>query len=116
MVEAVKDSLGEGVNLEQLKQAVLNLDESGLTALSQKYKPMTVLQNPEDLLYVPAGWLAAEASAKGMLIYGLRKTIMIKEPKFVANYRALIGAMFRGGSRVEKMKDVLTTIEDLNAD
>ena len=60
-------------------------------------------QGSNELLYVPAGWLCAEFPSKGVLVHGLRKTILPKCDSCAHDYETLIGCNKAEGKSVVRM-------------
>ena len=57
-------------------------------------------QKAGDILYVPQGWIAVEQTAQGRnLIYGVRKSMLMKSPAAVSNYECCL-ALFRSSKRI----------------
>ena len=60
---------------EKIVQEFENLDPDKLKKVSDNgCKVYTVVVKPNDALWVPVGWMVAEMSLKGVLLYGVRKT------------------------------------------
>ncbi len=63
----------DSISLDDLEGLVGKLSSESLENCKKHgLKCYSCLQQPNDLVYVPAGWITAEQSVKGMLIYGLR--------------------------------------------
>ena len=82
----------EQVTLASLKGQVMNLTEDKLNKLKSDGCVMhTVVQCAWQTVYVPAGWYTAEECIKGILVYGCRRTMVIKTPESHDQYEALTG-------------------------
>ena len=64
----------------------------------------------QSTLYIPAGWLLAEASAKGVLLYGARVTLAVRSERSYANYEALIGFFNAAGKPAANMEQTLPVL------
>ena len=62
---------------------------------------------PGDALWVPQGWFVAEKYAKGVLVYGVRKSFVMKEKPDVENYGVCIKVMKNSKRSPAKMESVL---------
>ncbi|CAK9036130.1 Uncharacterized protein SCF082_LOCUS21603 [Durusdinium trenchii] len=74
-------------------------------------KAKSCLQRPNEAVFVPAGWIAAEQSVKGVLIYGLRASLLLKSEASCHSYEAYIGLNSASGKPVDKMQQVLDLMQ-----
>lgn len=74
-------------------------------------KAKSCLQRPNEAVFVAAGWIAAEQSVKGMLIYGLRASLLLKSEASCHSYEAYIGLNSASGKPVDKMQQVLDLMQ-----
>ena len=59
-------------------------------------------------IFIPVGYLYAEASSRGLLLYGMRASHIWKSAKSQSNYEALIGMMKVSGKfPTDKMEQAL---------
>lgn len=63
------------------------------------------------VMYVPVGWVAAERSVKGVLVYGIRKVVMLTSNVAYENYSLLQGLFEASGKPVDKMKTTLSFLQ-----
>ena len=97
-----KDDVGglEGVStyLKQLTvEELAKLEKNGC-------KAHFIHQKENQVLYVPVGWMATEHCVKGVLVYGLRKTVMHCSPVASENYN-LLTCLFEASKKpVDKMR------------
>ena len=122
--------------LKQLIPAVkimLNKDDvGGLDGLSKFIQALTAAeletlesngcvahhcrQTEGQVMYVPVGWVSAERSVKGVLVYGIRKTVMVTSNIAVENYSLLQGLFETSGKPVDKMKATLPLLQPPEAE
>lgn len=66
-------------------------------------------------MYVPVGWVAAERSVKRVLVYGIRKavmlTVMLTSNVAHENYSLLQGLFEASGKPIDKMKTTLSFLQ-----
>ena len=64
-------------------------------------------------IFIPVGYLYAEASSRGLLLYGMRASHIWKSAKSQSNYEALIGMMKVSGKfPTDKMEQALALMEE----
>ena len=68
------------------------------------------VQKPGSLLYIPTGWIAAECVNSGLLVYGLRKTVLYPSARAGESYEIYIGMSSKSGKPVDKMQTTLSLI------
>ena len=71
---------------------------------------LTTIQNADEILYVPAGWLLCASTVQGPLAYGCRKSWAITSESHFASYETLHGLFVQSGAKTTKMQDVLQAI------
>ena len=109
-----KDDLG---GLDGVTDFVRHLDDGRLKAFHQHgCVPHIVVQKANEVLWVPCGFLAVEKCVKGILIYGLRKSVLYKSLKALASYEANIEVLKQSGKPIEKMKMVHNIIAGSDGD
>ena len=87
---------------------VENLTVDRLTELTGAgLKVFTAHQLTNQIVYVPPGWIVCEAVVKGMLVYGVRRTVAVSNLTCCLSYEALLGCMRLGGRDVAKMEQAL---------
>lgn len=95
----------EKFGLCELCKEIEKVDISRARELHEKgFSFVYAKQVPGQVLYVPPGWLVAEAVTKGILVYGSRKTIAVVDDLVATSYADLIGAMQVDGRNVAKME------------
>eukprot|EP00971_Amphidinium_carterae_P233679 4637278-Amphidinium_carterae.1 len=70
-------------------------------------------QKEMETIYVPAGWIVAEQSMRGVLIYGMRVSAIVPSQQSSLNYEALLDMNRASGKAVEQMKGGLDLISPL---
>ena len=71
-----------------------------------------IQQGPGDLLFVPQGWLTAEASCENeKLIYGMRKSFMISIQLASKEYAAAIPMYKAAGRDVTRLEQILKVLK-----
>ena len=103
-----KDDFG----MEELTKAMQKLKPEDTVELHAAGCDVTwCVQSSGLCLYTPAGWLAAEYASKGVLIYGLCKTILPKCGVAVENYGLLMGLLQWDKKPVGKYKTTCLLLE-----
>ena len=99
------------ISMDVACDAVKNLDASQAAKLRDAgCKMYHVKQAPQQILWVPAGFLAAERCAKGILIYGLRNSFLYSSEMAAQSYGALVDLYSNSGKPVDKLKATLKLI------
>ena len=63
-------------------------------------------------LYIPAGYILAEASGHGILHYGTRKSFFpVSDNKCTDRYMAMCEALASGGADTAKMTEILAVLK-----
>ena len=89
----------ESLTLEDLKEAVSSLTEDKVRSLKKSGTTIKYAeQRPWETAYVPAGWYVAEESLRGVLVYGVRRTLVVKTPASHEQYEALTGVYSASGN------------------
>ncbi|CAE7871566.1 unnamed protein product [Symbiodinium necroappetens] len=106
-----KDDVGgmEGVNtfLKNLSvEEIAKLKNNGCHA-------SYIVHQEGQIVYIPVGYVVAEKCMKGVLVYGLRKTVMPATAMASENYSLLTGLFEESKKPVDKMK---ATLPYLNPD
>ena len=111
-VPAVKTILEkDAVSVDEAIAFINNLTTEKMKQFCEKGGAMqrAVLSTAE-VLYIPTGYLIAERSSKGILLYGLRKSVVTKSEAACCNYEELIGlytAANRGTTKMLAMLDAI---------
>eukprot|EP00913_Durusdinium_trenchii_P025515 g23949.t1 len=100
----------ETVGVDDLEKLVGNLTYDNLLACSQKHglKAFCCKQSANEGVFVPAGWIIAEQCVKGVLVYGLRATLLLKSEAAHRNYETVLG--FHAASKkpnLDRMQEAL---------
>lgn len=74
------------------------------------------VQNQWDVIYVPAGWIVAEESCKGVLLYGARCTFIARHPLLHSGYECLIGAFAASEKPIQNMQLALDCLAVVDQD
>ena len=99
-----KDTFG----IDEVEQLIASFGRDELAELKRHSCRMIALTlAPEQLLYIPTGWILAERVVKGNLIYGCRKTLLTASVESIANYEELIGLHVGAKKGVTKLQGVL---------
>ena len=106
-----KDSL----TLEECLNFFKNMDVAKLDGLKAAGCVIyTVVQQPNQALWIPCGWLVGELVCRGVLIYGVRKTVVTCSGESEENYQTMMG-LYRttpdGEKVVAKMQEFLPIIK-----
>lgn len=106
---AVYKCLGEERGtLDALYDSLKVSGEENIKLFAEKgCKVRFTVQKSGELLYVPTGWVAAENVKSGLLVYGLRKTVLYRSPRAAEGYEHLIGLHSKSGKPVDKMQATL---------
>ena len=73
---------------------------------------LTVLQEANDVWFVPAGWTFSAVVVQGPLFYGVRKSWIFKSAEHRANYEVSQGLWALQGKNVAKMSIALDAMAD----
>ena len=100
-----KDDIGgiDGVNgfLKNLStEEIVKLKDNGCQA-------SYIVQQEGQVVYIPVGYVVAEKCMKGVLVYGLRKTLMPASSMAFENYSLLSGLFEDSKKPVDKLKSTL---------
>ena len=101
--------------MEEIRECVEDFDLSTLQELhrsSSDFKLHVLDQQPNTVVYVPAGSIVAEMATKGALVYGIRQAIMTASGPSNAAYGTLIEVKEAGKENVAKMREALTIMSD----
>ena len=107
-----KSSDKEEVSYEQVKNSIQNfsLDEAR-RFVEQGAKHEFAVQVAGQTLFVPPGWLLLEQSARGVLLYGARQTMVVKSEKATETYATLMGIMAKDGKSITSMQTAAPALE-----
>lgn len=109
LVSALKiiDGSDQAYPLDALMARVEKFEVSDLCALAGKgCVAQRRLQVAGECLYIPAGWIAAEIAAEGVLLYGVRKTWVPISQDCHNSYEELIGCYTAEQRPVANMNEV----------
>ena len=80
------------IDLDKLKELVLDLDMEKLKRLKDAgVRFHSAKQLTNDMMFMPPGWYCLEAPSKGVLVYGVRNTLITKSSTSHANFEAAAG-------------------------
>ena len=86
---------------------LMALDAAGLKALKEHGAEIySCEQQKQQALFVPPGFIVAEAVTSGVLVYGVRLSLLIKSEKAAGNYDELIGLATNSGQGVQRMEQI----------
>ena len=90
LVAAVKIAKGsdDPLTMANLRDDLKTITVERLAAMSIQLHHHK--QTPGDLLWIPTGWLLAELCTSGVLIYGIRKSMLVQAPQAASNYENII--------------------------
>jgi hypothetical protein len=84
------DASGHTGDLDQLFSYLTNCDDAKVASLTQKGAvTMCFMQGRYDVIHVPMGWVAVECAHTGMIIMGIRKSIMVDNKSAKASFQAV---------------------------
>ena len=94
------------VGIAELRAMLSDLDNEKLNQLfaASGLKLYHAVQHKDEAIFVPGGWLVAEAVHDGVLVHGTRRTQIYRSPEAAATYGDLIGASRVDKLAVEKME------------
>ena len=87
------------------------LTEEKLRALAATEKVYTCVQKTKEMLFVPMGFICVELAQRGLLIYGLRRSLIYKSEKTSERYSSLVGLHGAANKPVEKMTLLANMLE-----
>ena len=99
-------------NYEQLKAKIKDLDFGQLQELASRVKVYYHVQVASEIMYIPAGYIACESAAKGVLLYGVRKACLHKSDVIAENYNGLTEFLGKSGKVVDNMKVVAEWLQE----
>ena len=70
----------------------------------------TVVQEVNDILYIPPGWLVCTCVLEGPLVYGCRQAWLFESESHHDSYEALHGLWVHSGKKTDKMEVILECI------
>ena len=106
------DSPLESININELRELVAEFTFESLQVLVRKGMQLRfVVQSAMETVYVPTGWLCVEQVTRGVLVYGLRASLMLKGFAAHRNYEAMIGLHMLAGSNTDSMQRTLSYME-----
>lgn len=92
------------VTMVTLSEWVKNLNADDMAKLSEVgCKPHVAVQGAKQLLYVPVGHIVLEKASKGVLLYGVRKAVVVKSERAALNYETMVGCLRAEGKETTKM-------------
>ncbi len=110
--EAFKQDCRKNETMDDLTKNLLDEGSDGLLKLiGHGAKVYYGLQNPDDLLYVPAGFIHADFP-EGTLIYGARKSFAFASTQTVARYDVCTSMHSAAGKPVDKMRAVAAKLAE----
>ena len=68
-------------------------------------------QGPLDAVWIPCGFVCLEQAMKGVLLYGMRATFLVKSETGTMNYETMIGLSAAAKKNTDKMKEALRLME-----
>jgi hypothetical protein len=96
------------LKLTEVQDFLASLERDGIAELVKNgCTPILVEQKADSILYVPVGYVTVEQVMSGVLIYGLRRTVIVSHIDAVANYEELIGLHVNEEKNPTKMKEAL---------
>ncbi len=96
-------------NLEYISQTLNSWDKVAIAKMAAAgVKMFHTVQMKGDLLFVPQGWLVVESShPKNNLIYGVRKSFMVKDRVTYEHVKAKYFASSRSVDRMDKLLQLM---------
>ena len=105
-LRGLADALG-AATLEEVSRDLLMVSEAKLEPLLKKIPGYITTCKPDDVLFIPMGWMLCEKVSAGTLIYGCRKSYVVKTAANKDNYTAMIELMRSDKRDVSRMENVL---------
>ena len=104
-----KDTFG----IDEVEQLIASFGRDELAELKRHSCRMIALTlAPEQLLYIPTGWILAERVVTGNLICGCRTTLLTASVESIANYEELVGLHVVAKKDVSKLQEVLEFMKE----
>eukprot|EP00435_Cladocopium_sp_Y103_P027036 s3755_g6.t1 len=98
----------ETIGLDDLDRYIGALTHEDLVNCKKHgLKAVSCVQKANEAIFVPAGWICCEQCTQGMLIYGLRCTLLLRGEAAQASYETLVGLHSAAGKPTEKMQQAL---------
>ncbi|CAE7249881.1 unnamed protein product [Symbiodinium sp. CCMP2592] len=79
-------------------------DRDMITLASHGCAPQWILQKEGQILFIPAGFVATEHCKRGVLVYGIRKTLLYVSQEAADSYNVLISLHEASKKPVDKLK------------
>ena len=104
----------DSIGFDDLEEKVGSLTADTLENCKKHgLKSFSCVQKANEAVFVPAGWITAEQSVSGMLIYGFRSTLLLRSEASHSSYEALIGLHVVSKKPVAKMQEALDLMAPL---
>ena len=93
--------------LDELGPSLLRLTATTIEEITKEVPGWTVTTQPEDVLYLPMGWMVCEKVVSGTLIYGVRKSYIVNTLRNKENYAANVDLLRKEGRDVQRYQEVM---------
>ena len=108
LASACKANNQDLVSMDSAIERFKNLNKDDFALLVSKgLKVFRHLAKPEELLYLPTGWLMSERSVTGPLIYGARKSFFLQTAQHKDAYIVAKNLLAGGNHSIHKMDEIL---------
>jgi hypothetical protein len=99
-------------DMDELKLAFSCKKTEQVKELTAKGVPIKMGKVEKDtLLYVPSGWMIAERSTSGPLVYGIRKSVFVQTADAVDQYASCIKLLGASGTSTDKMDKIQSLLK-----
>ena len=108
VIEVMKETQAlEDIVLDSVMAFVLAVSDSEACCYWSKLKGSFVVLKPDDVLFMPAGWVVCERSSASVLVYGVRKSYLLPGEDSKNNFSEACELLKRSGRDPTKMFEVL---------
>ena len=115
LLPAMKKLSRPAEKLNDVIEAVQGLSEQDLKKLQgEGVKIFYHKLEKEQMVWIPCGWVLIEPVKSSNLIYGVRKSVLLRTAKVIESYKAAKDWLTASGSNVAKMGDVLDCLQKPN--
>ena len=84
----------------------MNLTAEQWKRIAQTLKPSFHLLKKDQVMYIPVGYILAERTTAGPMIYGSRKSFIIADSQAHVEYSKVVELCSKDGKGIERMQQV----------
>ena len=92
------------VSATEILEKLVDFSLDTLKSLSQHVKFYTGVQKKGDIIFIPVGFITIEIALSGMLLYGIRKSFVLRSKAHHTAYASLMGTYAAAKKDTTKMQ------------